>query len=111
MDSTLRPVLRGSSMAVLVATSLLGACGPNPVPTNQSTAGITLTDKDNGTTVFVQVGQEVTLVLGSTYWTIAGSSDSTVLRLDGAPEIAPDPSCVAGQGCGTVTTHFIAVGG
>lgn len=50
-------------------------------------------------------------MLGSTYWRVAGSSDSAVLREEGEPRYAGRPSgCVPGEGCGTVTATFDAAG-
>jgi hypothetical protein len=110
MVPTSRPVRRGCSIGALaVALCLLGACD-RIAQTSQSSPPITVTDKDQGATVPAQVGQGITVVLGSTYWTIDAPSDSKVLEANGAPQVAPDFSCVAGQGCGTVTQHFTAVG-
>jgi hypothetical protein len=110
MVSTSHPLRRGGSIGVLaVVLCLLGACGRS-VQSGQSASSITVTDKDQASTVLVQVGQDITVVLGSTYWTIDAPSDSRVLEANGAPRIVPDYSCVAGQGCGTVTQQFTAVG-
>jgi hypothetical protein len=107
--STSHPVRRGCSIGVLAVVLCLGACDRS-VQTSQSASSVMVTDKDQGSTVPAQVGQDITVVLGSTYWTIDAPSDSRVLEVNGAPQVAPDYSCVAGQGCGTVTQHFTAVG-
>jgi hypothetical protein len=67
-------------------------------------------DQDNGHAMSLQVGDQLELVLTSTYWKLDGSSDPGVLRQTLPPVVAPQPSgCVVGQGCGTVTAHFQAI--
>jgi hypothetical protein len=67
-------------------------------------------DQDNGHAMSLQVGDQLELVLTSTYWKLDGSSDAAVLRQTLPPVVAPQPSgCVVGQGCGTVTAHFQAI--
>jgi hypothetical protein len=121
-----------AAVTLVLAVFLLGACGsPSPDPSTVSsapttspattststpptTAGgtvLTLTDADKGRTVPVHVGDEVQVVLGSTYWTVQASSDPAVLASVGQPVVAPQPSgCVPGEGCGTVTATFRAAG-
>jgi hypothetical protein len=55
-------------------------------------------------------GQTLMVTLGSTYWTIQGSSDSQVIAPVGAAITTPQ-SCSAppGSGCGTVSQEFRAV--
>lgn len=72
----------------------------------------TITDRDNGTTLTLHVGDHLKLILGSTYWTIQPSSDTAVLRSDGTPVTkAKMQGCVPGGGCGTETGTFTAVKG
>src|SRR5665213_1223622 len=97
---------------------LLEACASTPrSATSGSTTStqpgsakdVILTDKDKGTTASVHVGDRVTVVLGSTYWTF-GTGTGSVLRSDGPTDVAPQTSgCVPGQGCGTATASFTAV--
>jgi hypothetical protein len=81
-----------------------------------ATAGpgvMTLGRSDNGHTVRVSRGTTIDVVLHSTYWAFTPLAGSGVLRPKGAQETgAPPPGngCVAGQGCGTVTAVFTAVG-
>lgn len=74
-------------------------------------AGSPVTESDNGRSMVVRVGSNVTLVLHNTYWQISKSSDPAVLALVSGPDYsgAGSISCVPGTGCGTVTTVFRAV--
>ncbi|HEY7342848.1 MAG TPA: hypothetical protein VH591_18390 [Ktedonobacterales bacterium] len=67
-------------------------------------------DNQNGTSMTMRPGQTLMVTLGSTYWTIQGSSDSQVLESVGAAVTSPQ-SCSAppGSGCGTVSQEFRAV--
>jgi hypothetical protein len=59
--------------------------------------------------VTLHVGDRLEVVLSSTYWTFAPSSEPTVLAPDGQPVVTPQiRGCVPGQGCGTVTANFTA---
>jgi hypothetical protein len=74
---------------------------------------VTLNEYSNGHTVTVNPGQHVTLVLHSTYWSIAAPRMSRPLTQVGSAVYLPRlPStkggCVAGQGCGTVSLHYVA---
>ena len=73
-------------------------------------SGIKAGDKQNGTSITMHPGQTLMVTLGSTYWTIQGSSDSQVLTPVGAAVTTPQ-SCSAapGSGCGTVSQEFRAV--
>lgn len=66
---------------------------------------------DNGKTVTIHVGDGLSVELDSTYWTIVGSSDSTVLAPAGPVRHVPqggDSSCPPGVGCGSVSQTFTA---
>jgi hypothetical protein len=90
---------------------LLGACGSANGTGAHAGATVTLRDSDNGTSVDIHSGDIVKVVLASTYWTVRDSSNSAVLRTDGPADVVPRRSgCVPGQGCGTVTATFTAVG-
>lgn len=66
-------------------------------------------DNQNGKSVTMHPGETLMVTLGSTYWTIQGSSDSQVLAPVGKSVTAPK-SCSAppGSGCGTVSQEFRA---
>ena len=93
-----------------IASSPLSTSSTAPTSTQPGSAKhVILTDKDKGTTASVHVGDRVTVVLGSTYWTF-GTGTGSVLRSDGPTDVAPQTSgCVPGQGCGTATASFTAV--
>jgi hypothetical protein len=100
--------------AALCAAST--ACGgvlslgqPGGTASPRTSVALTATDAENGHAITVHVGDRVTVVLHSTYWNFAGSSNAGVMTPDGSPVVSPSPSgCVPGQGCGTVTAVFAA---
>jgi hypothetical protein len=70
---------------------------------------VTVTDRDDGHTVTLRLGQRLRVVLASTYWEFRGSSHPAVLRLAVKPQITPQPAgCVTGGGCGTAIAIFVA---
>lgn len=74
---------------------------------------IVVRDGGNGHTVAMTVGQRLEVILGSTYWTVRGSSKPGVLRQDGPTTLLPRPAdCAAnipGLGCVPVRTDFSAL--
>lgn len=68
-------------------------------------------DASNGKTVRIGVGDQLTLILASSYWKIRGSSAPGVLRQRGPVKLlAPSPSsCPPGVGCRPVQAHFTAL--
>ena len=67
-------------------------------------------DSQNGKSVTMRPGQTLLVTLGSTYWTIQGSSDSQVLApVDKAVTSPQSCSAPPGSGCGTVSQEFRAV--
>jgi hypothetical protein len=118
--------VRAHSTVLLVGLALiLAACSTgaapaptvtaSPVPTPAATptaapTSTTITEADNGRTLTVPVGSEVTLELGNTYWQVGDSSDPAVLKLTSGPTAsAAMGACVAGAGCGTVTAVYRAI--
>lgn len=78
----------------------------SPSPSNDIRAG----DNQNGKSVTMHPGQTLLVTLGSTYWTIQGSSDSQVLApVDKAVTTPQSCSAPPGSGCGTVSQEFRAV--
>jgi hypothetical protein len=94
---------------------LLAACsvGPGGVPSGSSPtpAGTAISEADNGHTVNVAVGSEITLQLGNTYWQIQPSSDPAVLAIESGPTAsgAAPTACLPGMGCGSVAATFRAL--
>jgi hypothetical protein len=89
--------------------------GGSPSPTGSPTAPVTVTVDDGAGrhTVTVTVGERLAVILGSTYWNVAGSSRPAVLSQDGATAVMARPaSCPAtppGLGCVPVETDFSAL--
>lgn len=124
MAHTLR---RWGAAFALVSGTVIAAAGcaaAGPVTTGPGTGGpgtggpgtggppVVVRDAANGHTVSVTVGERVEVVLGSDYWTVAGSSLSRVLRQDGPTRPLPRPSdCprLPGLGCSPVRTDFTAL--
>ena len=73
---------------------------------------VTLGDADKGRTLTVAVGEQLTIILKSTYWRFADPKPPSVLTPMSAPVVVASPAnssgCVPGQGCGTVTMSFRA---
>lgn len=65
-----------------------------------------LDEHANASTVQVNVGDTVVVVLHNTYWTFA--APQTVLQPVGAPQPSPSHCPVVGSGCGTVTATYKA---
>ncbi len=95
----------GIMCLVCLASCALPWQGP-PLPSNDIQAG----DNQNGKSVTMHPGQTLLVTLGSTYWTIQGSSDSLVLApVDKAVTTPQSCSAPPGSGCGTVSQEFRAV--
>ena len=103
---------------------MLAACGVVPLVGGCASAGagvhgggpggpLVVRDSANGHTVTVTVGEHLEVILGSTYWTVGGSSHPGVLRQDGPTSLMPRPAdCAAnipGLGCVPVRTDFSAL--
>ncbi|MEP7178417.1 MAG: hypothetical protein ABI775_04975 [Pseudonocardiales bacterium] len=73
---------------------------------------MTAGEADKGHTIAVSVGDDVVVVLHSTYWKLAPMTGA-VLQASGPAAVTPASaqSCVPGQGCGTVTQTFRAKAG
>lgn len=99
-----------SLMMASVATLTLGALHGGVA--NAATRSITLTDSSKGHLYYLYPGDKVTIVLHSTYWKFTPISGPEYIAQVGAVRtVASPPStagCVVGQGCGTVTIHYVA---
>lgn len=113
---TLRP--RGTAyllrvvagLAIVVSSAMVAHSAGAVKPAN-----IAINESNNGKIVVVKTGSHVTLTLHSTYWTIAALPRQTTLTRDSPVVTTPRlpasaNGCVPGQGCGTVTVHFLATG-
>jgi hypothetical protein len=73
---------------------------------------VVLHDGANSHTVSLAVGQRLEVILGSDYWTVAGSSVPMVLRQDGTTSYLPKPpdcGSIPGLGCIPIRTDFSAL--
>ena len=78
-----------------------------PVPGAPHT--VTVTDRQDGSSVTLHAGDRLRVVLASTYWMFQPSSESTVLRADGPPVTRAKSGCLPGEGCGTVSVTYTAL--
>jgi hypothetical protein len=112
--------MKALMFAVLAGGLVVGGCAAgnaagNAAPVVTTVPGVqavTATDADNGHTITMARGGMLTVRLNSTYWRFGASG--AVLRLVGQPTTSAVPltasHCVPGQGCGSVTEIFQAVG-
>jgi hypothetical protein len=100
-----------SRVPATTKTSLttMPSSSPTLTPLSSSSAPFTSTYRDNGRTVSIRRGDRLTVRLGSTYWTINGSSDPNVVQQQGDATKSPAPGCVPGGGCGTTAASFVAL--
>ncbi len=84
------------------------APGASATPTPAG-AVVTVRDADAGSTVRLRPGDDLVVILGSTYWSESSAPDRGVLVQVGDPVVAPSGDCVPGGGCGTVTVRYRAV--
>jgi len=105
------PNASSASSASMSGSEPVGTGSMAPSTQAGPTATTDLAEADNGRTLAVSVGATVTLVLHSTYWTVQGSSNPSVLAPLGQPVYsgAGSVKCIPGTGCGTVTATFKAV--
>ena len=116
-------LLRITALVVLVAaTGCAAGSGHESSPSNTPTSGqptasngtsdaaVSATDRENGHTIALLRGQRLRVELSNTHWQFQDSSDRSVLRLDGVPQLSPQTSgCAAYVGCGTATATYIGV--
>jgi len=110
MPATAHPIL-GAMAVMLLAVSCSSAGSGSTLTVRGSGTTYVVTDKNNGTTFQVRVGDVVEVTLHSTYWQIARVAGS-VLSPEGPPSSAPGSGCrssVPGSGCGTVTADYRVV--
>ncbi len=94
---------------LLVAAACAGSVTGKTSAQDRSAPVVRVTEHADGRTVALKAGQRLVVVLHSTYWEFAGSSNPAVLSPRGKPTIRPKRSgCVPGGGCGTVTAAYVA---
>jgi len=128
-EALTRP-LRWRTAVVVTAVAFLAACTSSRTPTHAGTTpdsttpagsstsrtpapssvgGVhTVTDAANGSTVSLHVGDELRVVLRSTYWDFGPLPAGGVLTLAAQPTLSVDPSCVPGGGCGSQSAVYRA---
>lgn len=102
------PSPAGPTTPTASAASPFPIASPATAPPNR--ASYTLDDASNGTTITVNRGDEITVTLASTYWSIGSPSNQAVLVPQGAQQTSRGASCpsIPGMGCGTDTQTFLA---
>jgi hypothetical protein len=107
---------RLSAITAAAAAAVMAAgCGSAPAapPARSGPPVIVIRDNANGTMVPVAAGDQVELILSSSYWNVAGSSAPRVLRQDGPATPMPRPSScpanIPGLGCIPIQTKFTAL--
>ena len=115
------PQNRGMRRVVVLVALALTSChggttkavvaSPAATASPPPSSSVTVSEADNGRTISVRRADRVTAVLHSTYWTFGKPSDEGVLLAEGDAVTRPQvQGCVPGQGCGTVTVRYLAVG-
>ena len=100
----------GSTTSTGSTTTVVGSLASTSIPVASGSTQVELSDGDTGRTLPVRRGDVITVVLHSTYWAMLPPADPTVLQPEGSTAVVPQlDGCVAGQGCGTVTTRYRAV--
>lgn len=100
--------LRRIAIAViplLVATSCADAMTLTPT---RAPPVVRVTERQNNRTVRLRRGQQLRVVLHSTYWQFQKTSNPAALHLEHPPRVRSSGSCVPGGGCGTVTATYRA---
>ena len=80
----LQPLLMLAALASVVLAAGCGTGRHSHQPDNPRPARLfTERESSNGSTIHVAVGDKIVLILGSSYWTFAGSSAPVVVRQTG----------------------------
>ena len=99
-----------ATVLAVAALATLCGCGSGSSGGNASASSAPTTrqvdEKLNGHTIDVHLGDTVTVVLHSTYWSL--DVPATTLQPLGAPQSSPSACPVAGSGCGTLTQSYNA---
>lgn len=99
---------------VVAIGSFTAVAMPATAQAAKTPASVALSENSNGRSVSVAVGTRLNLTLHSTYWSLVATRTAPDLRQIGHTKVvgvAPNGGghCVPGQGCGTLSAHFIAV--
>jgi hypothetical protein len=104
-------VQRFGAGVVMIAAGALFAPGAGAL----NTGTVLLNEASNARVITVAPGYHLTLTLHSTYWTVVPLGAQHTLRQAGNATTVGSLTqgssrCVPGQGCGTVTVHYVATG-
>jgi hypothetical protein len=99
---------RRAPVAFALLVVLLGCGSGAGIAATGALPVVHAAESRDGGKVTLRRGQELRVVLHSTYWQFKAPSPAGVLRLVGKPVVRPKPGCVPGQGCGTVTATYVA---
>lgn len=111
---------RGKCLVLLVLLTAVGCAHPSSdagtttttsAPASTSTtalpSAVTVGESQNGHTIHLERGEQLQVVLSSTYWQFEPASNAAVLSPNGPPRIVPKRSgCVPGEGCGTASVQY-----
>jgi len=91
-----------------------GSATPGSATPGSAARHVAVDERDNHKVIRIARGTVVTVVLHSTYWRFGPAPGPRVLAQLSAPRVSPRPvragGCVPGQGCGTVTVGYRAIG-
>jgi len=114
-DRTRRNLRSVSHLAPVVISlaSFAAFTVATPAGATKAAPTVALNESSNAHTLNVGVGTHLNLTLHSTYWTLATTKLAPYLKQVGTTSVvgvAPNGGghCVPGQGCGTVSAHFVA---
>jgi hypothetical protein len=97
----------GTATPSVTGSAPVESVGASPSVEGQGTV---VTEDDRGRTVRVGIGDTITVILHSTYWSPASTSNGAIVAPAAAATVAPASpgTCLPGIGCGTVTSTFVA---
>jgi hypothetical protein len=107
-----------AAVAAVIVVSIMTSAGCGTAASHASgpAAGgptvIVVRDDANGKTVATRTGNQIELILSSSYWHVTGSSEPSVLRQNGPSVLLSRPnSCpdIPGLGCIPVRADFTAL--
>jgi hypothetical protein len=98
------------SYVMLIAAVLAGTAAPVSAAAATPTT-VTVSEAQNGKTVTVHKGNQVRVLLHSTYWTIAKAQGKALTTSSAQTTKGTGSPCrPAGSGCGTASRRFLAAG-
>jgi hypothetical protein len=109
-------LVRTAFVAALAIGSLVAATGcvsaASAATVSHQKVVMVLHDNANGKTVWVRPGEQIEVILSSSYWHVTGSSAPRVVHQSGHTSLMPRPgNCphIPGLGCTPIRTDFVAL--